>query len=49
MNFNPKTEEEIQKEGLVPLGIYPYKVIKAEDKISQVGNEYTAITLMKKG
>lgn len=45
MIFTPKNEEEIQKEGLCPDGSYSYQVIKAEDKISKAGNEYTSITL----
>jgi hypothetical protein len=45
MKFKHKTEEELQMESLLPEGSYEYQVIKAEDKISQAGNEYTAITL----
>lgn len=45
MKFNPLTEEELQTAALVPEGIYTYQVIKSEDKISQSGNEYTALTL----
>jgi len=46
MNFYPLTEEELQVASLVPEGTYNYQVIKSEDKISQKGNEYTAITLV---
>lgn len=45
MKYSPKTEEELQKEGLLPDGIYSYQVMKSEDKVSKAGNEYTAITL----
>lgn len=45
MKFPPKTEEELQKEDLIPDGIYSYQVIKSEDKVSKAGNEYTSITL----
>ncbi len=45
MNFIPKTEEELQMESLLPEGSYEYQVIKCEDKISQAGNQYTAVTL----
>ncbi len=45
MIFTPKTEEELQMENLLPEGIYPYQVIKSEDKVSQAGNQYTSITL----
>jgi Protein of unknown function (DUF669) len=45
MNFTPKSDEELQMESLMPEGSYSYQVIKAEDKVSQAGNEYTAITL----
>jgi hypothetical protein len=45
MIFTPKTEEELQRDGLCPEGIYCYEVIKSEDKISEAGNEYVSITL----
>lgn len=45
MKFDPLTEEQLQVAALLPDGIYNYQVIKAEDKISQAGNEYTSITL----
>lgn len=45
MKYLPLTEEEIQKAGLLVDGSYSYQVIKAEEKISQAGNEYVAITL----
>ena len=45
MKFHPLTEEELHTAALMPEGIYTYQVIKSEDKISQSGNEYTALTL----
>jgi len=39
------TEQELQTASLLPAGRYHYKVIRAEDKISQAGNEYIALTL----
>lgn len=45
MKFEPLTEEQLQIASLLPDGSYNYQVIKAEDKISKTGNEYTAITL----
>jgi hypothetical protein len=45
MNFTPKTEEELKAALLLPKGNYQYQVIKAEDKVSKAGNEYTAATL----
>jgi hypothetical protein len=46
MQFQPLTEEELQIASLIPEGVYDYQVMKAEDKISKAGNEYTAIDLM---
>ncbi len=46
MNFKPLTEEELQISSLLPEGVYDYEVIKAEDKISKAGNEYTSINLL---
>lgn len=45
MQFLPLTEEEIMSASLLPDGIYHYKVIKSEHKISTAGNEYIAMTL----
>jgi hypothetical protein len=39
MKFTPKTEEEIQREGLLPIGEYPFEVIEAKDKVSKNGNQ----------
>lgn len=46
MNFTPLSEQELQIASLMPEGIYDYQVVKAEDKISKAGNEYTSINLM---
>ena len=46
MNFKPLSEEELQISSLMPEGVYDYQVIKAEDKISKAGNEYTSIQLL---
>lgn len=45
MQFTPKTEEEIAMGGLLPEGLYPYKVTKSQDSVSRAGNEYIALTL----
>ncbi len=45
MRFNPMTEEELQVASLLPEGIYVYKVIESEDRVSQAGNDYVKITL----
>lgn len=46
MNFKPLSDEELMISSLLPEGIYDYKVIKSEDKVSKAGNEYTSLTLM---
>lgn len=45
MRFTPKTEEELQASLLLQEGIYNYKVIQAEEKISEAGNEYIKLVL----
>lgn len=35
MNFTPKTEEQLDKEGLLPKGKYPFEVLTAEDTRSK--------------
>lgn len=39
MKFTPKTESEIVREGLLPIGEYPFEVIEAKDKVSKNGNQ----------
>lgn len=43
--FTPKTEQEIQEEGLLPAGIYPFEVIKAENQMSKKGAPMVKLTL----
>lgn len=45
MHFEPLTDEQLQISSLLPEGMYKYKVIKSEDKISQKGNEYISFEL----
>lgn len=45
MKFTPMTDQELQVAALVPEGAYSYQVVKAEDKISQAGNEYISLTI----
>ena len=46
MKFTPKSEEDIQKEGLMPAGIYPFTVLEAVDTVSKAsGNEMIKIKL----
>lgn len=45
MRFEPLTDEQLQISALLPEGIYSYKVVKSEDKVSQAGNEYISLTL----
>lgn len=35
MRFTPKTEEELEMEGVLPKGIYPFSVLKAEHAVSK--------------
>lgn len=42
---NPKTEEQIREEMLLPAGEYDFEVIKAEDKVSRNGNEMIKVEL----
>jgi hypothetical protein len=45
MRFTPLTEEELRVQSLMQEGCYSYQVIKAEDAISQAGNEYIKLTI----
>lgn len=45
MIFDPVSEEDLQKQLLLPEGFYQYQVVKSEDKVSKSGNEYIALTL----
>lgn len=39
MQFQPKTEKEIEEENLWPIGIYDYEIFKGLDKQSKSGND----------
>lgn len=45
MKFTPKTEAEIQLEGLLPKGEYPFEVVSAKEKTSKKGNEMIEVKL----
>lgn len=45
MRFTPLSEEELQTAALAPDGLYNYQVLKAEDGISQAGNDKIDLTL----
>ena len=45
MNFNPKTEQEIQSMGLIEEGSYPFEVIESQDRLSKSGNEMIELKL----
>ena len=46
MKFAPKTADEIAMEGLLPAGVYPFQVVKAEDAVSKTsGKEMIKLTL----
>lgn len=42
-NYQPKTEEQIAKEGLLPEAIYEAEIIESEAKTSKSGNEMIAL------
>jgi hypothetical protein len=45
MQFEPKTEKQLQEEVLLPKGIYPFDVQRAEAKRSKAGNDMIALEL----
>lgn len=45
MSYTPKTEEELAKEGLMPDGIYDFKVVETSDKPSKKGNDMYTLKL----
>lgn len=45
MNFDPKTEQQVQEEGLLPAGVYDFEVLEATDTHSNKGNEMVVVKL----
>lgn len=45
MSYTPKTEEQLVKEGLMPDGIYDFKVLETSDKPSKKGNDMYTLKL----
>jgi len=45
MKFDPKTEDELARESLLPDGIYPFEVLLAADEFSKAGNEMIKLKL----
>ncbi len=45
MKFQPKTEEELDLENMIPDGIYDFEVISATDKQSKAGNDMMVVEL----
>lgn len=45
MQFEPKSERQIQEERCVPEGVYDFEVIAAEDKRSSKGNDMIEVVL----
>lgn len=41
----PKTEEELDFERLLPKGVYDFEIVKAEEKQSKKGNDMIAVNL----
>jgi hypothetical protein len=46
MKFTPKTEQQIAEDALAPDGVYPFRVMHAEDKTSSAGNPMIEIDLL---
>lgn len=49
MHFTPLSEDELDIINLLPEGIYDYKVIKSEEKISKAGNDCIYLQLLIHG
>jgi hypothetical protein len=45
VSFTPKTEKQLHEETLIPAGIYPFRVLTAEDKRSKAGNDMIEVEL----
>ena len=46
MNFEPKTEKQIQEERLLPEGAYDFEIIEATDETSKAGNDMIKIKMI---
>jgi hypothetical protein len=46
MQFQPKTEKEIAEANLIPVGVYSFEVVAAEDKVSKANNEMIVLKLL---
>lgn len=46
MKFTPKTEEEINADGLIPAGEYPFEITEATDQFSKAGNEMIVLRVI---
>ena len=45
MGFEEYTSEELDKNDLLPEGVYDFEIVKAEDRESKSGNEMIALSL----
>lgn len=45
MKFAPKTEDQINNEGLLRAGIYPFEIIEASDQQSKSGNDMIKLAI----
>ena len=45
MKFTPKTEKEINDAGLWPNGVYAFKVMDVEERVSKAGNDMIVLKL----
>ena len=45
MDFQPRTEKEVEEAALAPAGDYDFEVLKAEDTTSSNGNSMISITI----
>jgi hypothetical protein len=46
MKFTPKSDKEIEEDGLLPKGTYDYEIIEATDKTSKSGNDMIELKLL---
>lgn len=45
MKFTPATKEELEMEGLIPEGVYPFRLTKSEEKMSKKNQPYFNVRL----